>query len=75
MLDIRIAWVMLPSFRELSMETAFTLPKPLVHLYCHLVNVVFIGSTKGGRDAYIDLRSILQTRPSDFIPYTRNIAM
>ena len=49
MLDMRIARVMLLRFRELSRETPFTLPKPLVHLWRHLVNVILAGSTKGGR--------------------------
>ena len=36
----RIAWVMFWKGMELSRETLFTLPKPLVHLFYHQVNSV-----------------------------------
>ena len=49
MLDMRTARVMLLRFREVSRETPSTLPKPLVHLWCHLVNILLVRSTRGGR--------------------------
>ena len=44
-----IARVVFLRFREVSTETPFTLPKPLVHLWCRFVNVVLAWSTRGGR--------------------------
>ena len=35
----RIAWIMFWK-RIVTKETLFTLPKPLVHLFCHLVSIV-----------------------------------
>ena len=73
---MRTAQVMLLRFRELSMETPLTLPKPLVHLYCHLVNAFLVGIVLGeGGRAYIDLRPMLQTCLSDCILVARNIPM
>ena len=31
-----------------SRETLFTLPKPLFHLFCNLVNIVLEGSVRSG---------------------------
>ena len=43
----RTTLVML-SKEKLRVETIFTLPKPLGHLFCHLVNIVFEGSVERG---------------------------
>jgi len=40
-------------------ETPFTLPKPLAHLFCHIVNIVLEGSVRRGGRAYRDLISVL----------------
>ena len=72
MLDRRMVRVTLLRLRELNRETPFTLPKPLVHLLCNFVNFVLIQG-QGGL-AYIDLKSMLQTCPSDSILVARNIA-
>ena len=42
-----IALVVLPQFVMIS-ETTFSLPKPLVHIFYRLVNVVFEGSFRRG---------------------------
>ena len=49
MLDRRIVRVTLFRLRELNREAPFTLPKPLVHLLCNFVNIVFTGSTRAER--------------------------
>ena len=72
-LAMRIAWVIFLNEAR-TREIPFTFPKPLVHLQCHLVNIVLEGSTKGGGGvyAYIDLRSVFRSSPSDFIPNRSN---
>ena len=34
--------------RILSTDTMFTLPKPLFHLFCNIVNIVLEGSVRSG---------------------------
>jgi len=43
----RIAWVMFRKGIKIR-ETLLTLPNPLVHLYCRLVNIVLVGTSAGG---------------------------
>ena len=41
----RTAWVMLWK-GKLSIDTMFSLPKPLFHLFCNLVNIVLEASVR-----------------------------
>ena len=43
----RIAWVMFEKVIR-SRKYLFTLPKPLFHLFCNLVNIVPEGSVRSG---------------------------
>ena len=45
----------------------FTLPKPLAHLFCHLVNIVFEGSVGREGLAHKDFMSVLALFRSWFI--------
>ena len=55
----RTAWVML-SMERLIAETMVTLPKPLAHLFCRLVNIVFEGGVGRGGQTHKDLMSVLE---------------
>ena len=46
------------SKEKLRVETIFTLPKPLGHLFCHLVNIVFERSVGRGGRAHKDFMSV-----------------
>ena len=54
----RIAEVMIGN-RPLTRETLFTLPKPRVHLFGHLINIVPRRVLGEEERAYIDLRLVL----------------
>ena len=58
-LAMRTAWVML-SKEKLRVETIFTLPKPLAHLLCHLVNIVVEKSVGRGGRTHKDFMSVLE---------------
>jgi len=49
-------------------DKKFTLPKPLAHLFRHLVNVVFEESLRRGGRAHKDLMSVLEESRSCIIP-------
>ena len=42
-------------------DTLFTVPKPLVHLFYHLVDIVLEGGVGRGGQAYRDLMSVLSS--------------
>jgi len=67
---MRIAWVTLPKKAGIW-ETPFTLPKPLIHLLCYLVNLVIVTSTRRA-GACIDRMSVAEYFPSFAIPSPNN---
>ena len=48
------------SKEKLRVETISTFPKPLAHLFCHLVNILFEWSVGRGGRAHKDFMSVLE---------------
>ena len=67
----RIAWVMLWK-RMVTTDTLFTLPKPRVHLFYHLVDIVLEEGPRKGGQTYRDLMSVLSNFRSWPIPFPSN---